>query len=164
MSAASSGSYTCRGRPTRLTPRPRTSPTRRRPATTGDVVGPGFAAYLRAVFCRRPRSVVATSRLDRASSTRATRAARAGSRCAGPTSTPLGAYDQSARFRGWSGEDTDLLVRAVRSRLGAVLIKDRRFLRVVTHSDLERIALTEHDDAVAELARVGALTATTSSP
>ena len=42
-------------------------------------------------------------------------------------------------------------------RLAPVLIRDRRFLEVVTHSDLERIALTEHDDPAAELARVGSL-------
>lgn len=135
-------------------------------AATGDVVcnvdadnfvGPGFAAYLRAVFYRRPRAVVATSRLDRGLVHPRYQGCMGRIALRRSDFDALGGYDESARFRGWSGEDTDLLMRAVRSRLAPVLIRDRRFLEVVTHSDLERIALTEHDDPVAELARVGSL-------
>ena len=43
-----------------------------------------------------------------------TRGVWAGSPCPRRTSTLLGGYDESARFRGWSGEDTDLLIRAFR--------------------------------------------------
>ncbi len=135
-------------------------------AATGDVVcnvdadnfvGPGFAAYLRAVFVRRPRAVVATNRFDR------TLVDPRYQGCMGRVALrrsdfdALGGYDESARFRGWSGEDTDLLMRALRSRLSPVLIRDRRFLQVLAHTDLERIALTEHDDLAAELARVASL-------
>lgn len=135
-------------------------------AATGDVVcnvdadnfvGPGFEAYLRSVFLRRRRAVVATTRFDRAL------VAPRYQGCMGRLALrrsdfdALGGYDESTRFRGWSGEDADLLIRAVRSRLAPVLIRDRRFLEVLTHSDLERIALTEHDDPAAELARIGSL-------
>ena len=135
-------------------------------AATGDVVcnvdadnfvGPGFAAYLRAVFVRRPRTVVATSRLDRGLIDPRWQGCMGRLALRRSDFDALGGYDESVRFRGWAGEDSDLLMRAVRSRLTPVLLRDRRFLEVVTHSDLERIALTDHDDAAAELARVGSL-------
>ena len=59
-----------------------------------------------------------------------TRAAWAGSRCPGTTSHLLGGYDESERFKGWSGEDSDLLIRAVRKFMRPVFLRDRRFLRV----------------------------------
>jgi hypothetical protein len=66
----------------------------------------------------------------------------------------LGGYDESERFRGWSGEDSDLLIRGVKKLLRPVLLRDRRFLQVVPHSDLERIRLTDYADADAEIARI----------
>lgn len=142
-------------------------------AASGDVVcnvdadnfvGAGFAAYLRAVFLRRPRAVVATNRFDRGLIDPRYQGCMGRIALRRTDFDALGGYDESARFRGWSAEDTDLLMRAVRSRLTPVLIRDRRFLEVLTHSDLERIALTEHDDPAAELARVGALDGTRMVP
>ena len=135
-------------------------------AATGDVVcnvdadnfvGPGFASFLRATFVRRRRAVVATSRLDRGLTDQRYQGCMGRIAMHRTDVDALGGYDESERFRGWAAEDTDLLMRAVRSRLVPVLIRDRRFLEVVTHSDLERIALTDHDDEAAELARVGSL-------
>ncbi len=135
-------------------------------AATGDIVcnvdadnfvGAGFDAYLRAVFTRRPRSVVATSRLDRGLVDPRWQGCMGRVALRRTDFDALGGYDESDRFRGWSGEDHDLLLRAVRSRLVPVQLRDRRFLEVVTHSDLERVAFTEHEDVGAELARVGSL-------
>ena len=61
----------------------------------------------------------------------------------------LGGYDESDRFKGWSGEDSDLVIRAIRKFMRPVVLRDRRFLRVVQHSDIERIRLTDFDDAKA---------------
>lgn len=122
-----------------------------------NFVGQGFVEYLRAVFTRRPNAIVATNRLDN----RLLAAPHKG--CMGRLALSkanfemLGGYDESERFRGWSGEDSDLLIRAVRTFMRLVLIRDRRFLRVVQHSDLERIKLTDYVDAGAELARVRSL-------
>lgn len=135
-------------------------------AATGDVVcnvdadnflGAGFAPYLRSVFARRERTIVATSRLDRGLTDPEFQGCMGRIALRRSDFDALGGYDESQRFRGWSGEDTDLLMRAVRSRMAPVLLRDRRFLRVLTHTDLERIALTDHDDPAAELARVGSL-------
>lgn len=122
-----------------------------------NFVGPGFADYLRTVFTRRPNAIVAANRLD----TRLLAAPHKG--CMGRLALSkagfemLGGYDESERFRGWSGEDSDLLIRAVRRFLRPVLIRQRGFLRVVQHSDLERIKLTDYTDAGEELARVRSL-------
>jgi hypothetical protein len=45
-----------------------------------------------------------------------------------------------------------------------VVLRDRRFLRVVQHSDLERIRLTDFDDAKAELAKVHSLDGSSMRP
>ena len=46
------------------------------------------------------------------------------------------------------------MIRAVKKFLRPVFIRDRRFLQVVPHTDLERIRLTNYIDAQAELARI----------
>ena len=56
----------------------------------------------------------------------------------------LGGYDKS-RFKGWSGEDSDLLIRAVRMFMRVVFIRERRFLRVVQHSDLDECGAVAGD-------------------
>jgi hypothetical protein len=76
----------------------------------------------------------------------------------------LGGYDESARFRGWSGEDSDLLIRAVRMFMRPTFIRERRFLRVVQHSDLDRVVLTECIDQAANIAAIEALDGTTMRP
>jgi glycosyltransferase involved in cell wall biosynthesis len=130
---------------------------------SGDVVcnldadnftGRGFADYLRRVFTRRPNSVVATNRLDRRLNGEAYKGSMGRVALSAANFAMLGGYDEGPRFRGWSGEDTDLLIRALRTRLRLVMIRDRRFLRVVPHSDYERIRHTDFVDAAAELAKI----------
>lgn len=119
-----------------------------------NFLGFGFVQWLRAVFIRRPNAIVASNRLD----TRLNLGNHKG--CMGRVALSrenfwmLGGYDESTRFRGWSGEDSDLLIRAARKFLRPVFIRDPRFLRVVEHTDLERIRLTEFTDARTELARI----------
>ena len=112
-----------------------------------NFVGFGFVHYLRAVFRRRPNAIVATNRLD----TRLNLGVHKGSMGRIAMSKAnfdlLGGYDESARFKGWSGEDSDLVIRALRMFLRPIFIRERRFLRVVQHSDLDRVLLTECDDA-----------------
>jgi hypothetical protein len=130
---------------------------------TGDVVcnvdadnftGRGFADYLRSVFHRRPNAVVATNRFDRRLNAEAYKGSMGRIALSAENFAALGGYDESARFRGWSGEDTDLLIRAFRMRHRLVMIRNRRFLKVVPHSDLERIRNTDYVDAAAELAKI----------
>ena len=45
-----------------------------------------------------------------------------------------------------------------------VILRDRRFLRVVQHSDIERIRLTDFGDAKAELAKVHSLDGSSMRP
>ena len=111
-----------------------------------NFLGLGFADYLRGVFRRRPNAIVA-----RTGSTAGSTWPAQG--CMGRVALSkenfdlLGGYDESERFRGWSGEDSDLVIRAVRKFLRPVFIRDRRFLRVVQHADLDRVGLTEFSDA-----------------
>ena len=122
-----------------------------------NFVGVGFTQYLRAVFTRRPNAIVASNRLD----ARLRGGVHKG--CMGRVALSkanfelLGGYDESDRFRGWSGEDSDLLIRAVRMFMRPVLLRDPRFLRVIEHTDVERIVLTDFDNATAELAKIGSL-------
>lgn len=122
-----------------------------------NFVGFGFVDYLRAMFDRRPNAIVAANRFDN----RLNRGVHKG--CMGRVALStdnfamLGGYDESDQFRGWAGEDSDLVIRAVKNFLRPVLLRDRRFLQVLGHSDLERIRLTDFADAEAELAKVAAL-------
>lgn len=122
-----------------------------------NFVGFGFTQYLQAIFTRRPQAIVAANRLD----TRLNMGIYKG--CMGRVALSmenfhlLGGYDESQRFRGWSGEDSDLVIRGVKNLLRPVFIRDRRFLRVLQHSNEERIALTDFDDADEEMARVSSL-------
>jgi hypothetical protein len=119
-----------------------------------NFTGRGFADFLRSVFCRRPNAVVATNRFDRRLNAEAYKGSMGRIALSAENFAMLGGYDESARFRGWSGEDTDLLIRAIRWRLRPVMIRNRRYLEVVPHSDLERIRNTEYVDAAAELAKI----------
>ncbi|MGJ3509940.1 glycosyltransferase family 2 protein [Enemella sp. A6] len=133
---------------------------------TGDYVcnldadnftGPGFAQYLRSVFKVWPWAIVATDRLDKRLNAGLYKGSMGRVALSYGSFAMLGGYDESDRFRGWAGEDSDLVIRAVRYRMRPVFIRNRRYLRVVLHSDLERIVHTEHTDASAELAKISAL-------
>lgn len=122
-----------------------------------NFTGPGFAAWLQRRFVRTPHAIVATNRLDARLNSGAFKGSMGRIALSAEDFWRLGGYDESERFRGWSAEDTDLLLRAVRSGLRPVLLRDRRFLHVIEHSDLERVALTQYSDLETELARVRAL-------
>lgn len=122
-----------------------------------NFIGFGFTEYLRAIFTRRPNAIVSTNRLDSRLNVGIYKGCMGRVALSRANFDMLGGYDESDRFRGWSGEDSDLVIRAARKFMRPVLIRDRRFLRVVQHSDLERIALTNFTDPGAELARIEAL-------
>jgi len=133
---------------------------------TGDVIcnvdadnfiGVGFANWLRGVFERRPNAIVATNRFDNRLNSGAFKGAMGRVAMMSHNFWRLGGYDESERFKGWSGEDTDLVLRAAKSGMRLVLLRDKRFLQIIVHSDDERIALTEYSDQQAELARVRSL-------
>ena len=133
---------------------------------TGDVlvnvdadnfVGPGFADHLREIFTRHPNAVVTPNRLDARLNVGAHRGCMGRLALSRRTFRRLGGYDESERFRGWSGEDTDLLIRAIKLFRRTVFLNDPTFLQVLPHSDVERIRHTDFDDVEAELARVAAL-------
>ena len=121
-----------------------------------NFVGRGFADYLAAIFSRRPNAVVASNRFDSQLNVGTHKGCMGRVALSKQNFTMLGGYDESDRFRGWAGEDTDLVIRAVRKFLRPVFIRDRRFLQVVEHSDLDRIKLTLFSDADLELARIEA--------
>ena len=131
---------------------------------TGDYVcnidsdnftGYRFVDYLRGVFSRRPNAIVATHRFD----------PRLNS---GIYKGSMGRIALSRTnfhlFHGWAGEDSDLVIRGVRAFLRPVWIRDRQYLRVVTHSDTERILNSAYADPDAELARIAALDGSTMRP
>lgn len=122
-----------------------------------NFIGAGFTDYLRRVFWRRPNSIVASNRLDNRLNSGIYKGCMGRVALSKANFEMLGGYDESERFRGWSGEDSDLVIRAVRKFIRPVLLRNRRFLQVVQHSDLERIQLTDFLDAKAELAKVRAL-------
>jgi glycosyl transferase family 7 (putative galactosyltransferase) len=133
---------------------------------TGDVlvnvdadnfVGAGFAEHLRAVFARRPGAVVAPDRLDARLNVGRHRGCMGRIALTRRTFERLGGYDESERFRGWSGEDTDLLIRAIKLFCRPVHLRDPTFLQVLPHSDAERVRHTGVEDVEAELARIAAL-------
>lgn len=130
---------------------------------TGDIVcnvdadnfiGAGFTRFLRSVFQQKPNAIVASNRLDTQLNLGQHKGCMGRIALSRSNFDMLGGYDESDRFRGWAGEDTDLLIRAVKKFLRLVLIRDRRFLQVVPHTDLERIQLTNFADARAEIARI----------
>ena len=129
-----------------------------------NYTGRGFADYLRSVFRRRPNSVVATNRFDRRLNAETYKGSMGRLAMSAEIFAALGGYDESARFRGWSGEDTDLLIRAFRMRHRLVMIRNRRFLKVVPHSDLERIRNTDYVDANAELAKISSYDGYSAAP
>lgn len=129
-----------------------------------NFVGFGFTRYLRATFRRRPNVIVATNRLDARLNLGVHKGSMGRIALSKANFDLLGGYDESPRFRGWSGEDSDLLIRAVRMFMRPVLIRERRFLRVVQHPDLDRVALTEFDDAAAEIAKIESLDGYTMRP
>jgi len=122
-----------------------------------NFVGRGFTDYLAAIFSRRPNAIVASNRFDIRLNADTYKGCMGRVALSKQNFTMLGGYDESDRFRGWAGEDTDLVIRAVRKFLRPVFIRDRRFLQAVQHSDLDRIKLTLFSDADLELARIEAL-------
>lgn len=133
---------------------------------TGDIIcnvdadnflGTGFADWLRSTFARRPNAIVATNRFDNRLNRGAFKGAMGRVAMMSHNFWRLGGYDESERFKGWSGEDTDLVLRAAKSGMRMVLLRDKRFLKVIVHSDSERINRTEYADEQAELARVRSL-------
>lgn len=140
---------------------------------TGDVlvnvdadnfIGAGFTDHLRQVFTQRPNAVVAPDRLDARLNIGRHRGCMGRIALSRASFDRLGGYDESPRFRGWSGEDTDLLIRAVRMFCRPVLLREPRFLQVLPHDDEERIRLTEFDDAEAELSRIAGLDGSSMRP
>jgi hypothetical protein len=129
-----------------------------------NFIGFGFTEYLRAVFSRRPNSIVTSNRVDRRLNVGVYKGCMGRVALSKANFEMLGGYDESERFRGWSGEDSDLVIRAVRKFLRPVVLRDRQFLRVVEHTDLERIRLTDFDDAAAELAKVRSLDGSSMRP
>jgi hypothetical protein len=129
-----------------------------------NFLGFGFTRYLRAVFTRRPNAIVATNRLDSRLNLGVHKGSMGRIALSRANFDMLGGYDESRRFRGWSGEDSDLLIRAIRTFIRPVFIRERRFLRVVQHTDLDRVALTEFDDAAAEIAKIESLDGSTMRP
>ncbi len=129
-----------------------------------NFVGRGFIPYLRAVFRRRPNTIVATNRLDSRLNLGVHKGSMGRIALTRANFDLLGGYDEGERFRGWSGEDTDLLIRAVRTFMRPVFIRDRRFLRVVQHTDLDRVVLTEFEDAAAEITKIASFDGTAMRP
>ncbi len=129
-----------------------------------NFVGPGFAVHLREVFTRRPQAIVATNRLDASLNETPYKGCMGRIALSAENFARLGGYDEGVTFRGWSGEDSDLLIRAVKHRMRPVFLRERRFLRVVQHTDLERVQRTEVADTNAELAKIIALDGTTMRP
>jgi hypothetical protein len=129
-----------------------------------NFLGFGFTRYLRAIFRRRPNAIVATNRLDSRLNLGVHKGSMGRIALSKANFDLLGGYDESPRFRGWSGEDSDLLIRAVRMFLRPVFIRERRFLRVVQHTDLDRVVLTEFDDPAVEIAKIASLDGNTMRP
>lgn len=129
-----------------------------------NFVGFGFTQYLRAVFARRPNALVATNRLDSRLNLGVHKGCMGRIALSRANFDMLGGYDEGQRFKGWSGEDSDLVIRAMRTFLRLVFIRERRFLRVVQHSDFDRVVLTEFDDADAEIAKIASLDGSTMRP
>jgi glycosyltransferase involved in cell wall biosynthesis len=129
-----------------------------------NFVGFGFVAYLRAVFRNRPNAIVATNRLDSRLNLGVHKGSMGRIALSKANFDLLGGYDESARFKGWSGEDTDMVIRALRMFLRPTFIRERRFLRVVQHSDLDRVLLTECEDQAANLAAIESFDGTAMRP
>jgi hypothetical protein len=122
-----------------------------------NFTGAGFTDYLARVFTRRPNAIVASNRLDTRLNMGIFKGCMGRVALSAENFAMLGGYDESERFRGWSGEDSDLVIRAVKKLLRPVFIRDRRYLRVVQHSDMERIKLTHFSDVESEIAKVESL-------
>jgi hypothetical protein len=129
-----------------------------------NFVGVGFADHLRGIFRRRPQAVVATNRLDPSLNEPPYKGCMGRVALSRANFERLGGYDEGEVFRGWSGEDSDLVIRAVKNRMRPVFIRDRRFLQVLDHTDLERIERTETADTNAALAKIVALDGSTMRP
>lgn len=129
-----------------------------------NFVGRGFVEYLRAVFRQRPNTIVATNRLDSRLNLGVHKGSMGRIALSKANFDLLGGYDESAKFKGWSGEDTDLVIRALRMFVRPTFIRERRFLRVVQHSDLDRVVLTECEDAAADIAKIESLDGTAVRP
>lgn len=129
-----------------------------------NFVGFGFVEYLRAVFRHRPNAIVATNRLDNRLNLGVHKGSMGRIALSKANFDLLGGYDESARFKGWSGEDTDLLIRALRMFLRPTFIRERKFLRVVQHTDLDRVSLTESEDLAADIAKIESLDGTAMRP
>lgn len=141
--------------------------------TTGDYTcnldadnftGTGFADWLRAVFTVHPHSIVCTHRLDNRLNQGCHKGSMGRLALHRADFLRLGGYDESPRFRGWAGEDSDLVIRAVRSRIRPVFIRQRSYLQVIPHTDLERVTYTEHESLAEELVRIAALDGTNARP
>jgi glycosyltransferase involved in cell wall biosynthesis len=128
---------------------------------TGDVVcnldadnylGSGFAAHLAAVFSKDRHALVAPSM----PLSRATPDEHKGFigriALARESFIRLGGYDE--QFRGWGGEDTDLVIRALALGLKARPFDDREFIRVIPHAHTERTVNVAAEDRAAALKRL----------
>lgn len=129
-----------------------------------NFTGAGFVDYLAAIFDRKPNAVIASNRLDSRLNSGAHKGCMGRVALSKTNFVALGGYDESDRFRGWSGEDSDLLIRAIRRRLRPVFIRDRRYLRVIEHTDLERLTTTRREEVDAELARIVTLDGSRARP
>ena len=64
----------------------------------------------------------------------------------------LGGYDEDRR--GWGGEDTDLILRALSSGMKADPFSEKSFMQVVGHTHAERVANLRHEDVTTAVKRI----------
>lgn len=129
-----------------------------------NYLGAGFVDHLRDRFTRNANAIIATNRFDPRLNAGPYKGCMGRVALSRTNFHLLGGYDESPRFRGWSGEDSDLVIRAMRAFLRPVWIRNRDFLRVELHDDLERVRNTEHNDVEAELSRIAALDGSNMGP
>jgi glycosyltransferase involved in cell wall biosynthesis len=119
-----------------------------------NLMGQGFGAYLQKSFQENPYALICANISDQSLN----RPPYIG--CMGRVAISrqgfmhIGGYNENPRFNGWSGEDTDLIVRAVKNGHRLKFIQDKDFLHALAHSNDERIANTDFVNKGHELARI----------
>jgi hypothetical protein len=126
---------------------------------TGDILcnldadnytGPGFAQFLASAFQKQPNGIAFTSpKVDWSRQDENERGSYGRIAVSRNDFMRLGGYRES--YRGYGAEDKDFIRRALVSGMPPVTFSDHRFMKVIPHSNIERVQNTVAPDKLEAL-------------
>lgn len=117
----------------------------------------GFGTFLQKSFQERPNAIICTNISDNRLNVPPYIGCMGRIALSRKAFYQIGGYDESEKYKGWSGEDSDLIVRALKHGYLPKIIRNRDYLHVIQHGNEERVAYTDAADKSQELLKIAQL-------